>query len=164
MFYWTQEIDNISFDIIKFKDWTSIELNVDEQSYLLTEEISDEWSLDKKVELKMIEEVFNVIRNSNIITSFNEQEWIRDQNNVNIIAEIIKVMIKFNFKVSKIQYVFAYLKGFIWQIESLTNNNIKTIEDDIVVKALGIENLWKTNNERLYNITLKNYANFINNK
>lgn len=82
-------------------------------TYLVTETETDDSTLAEMYEFKMIEQIFDVFKTCDILKSFDKDEKTRDQNNVDIVASVIMRMTEYNFRISKLQYIFSYLKGFI---------------------------------------------------
>lgn len=136
-------------------------MEVERQFFHLSPKSLTENEYDLNEEKFMLKEIFGLFNQNNVLRSFDETESVRDTNNVSLVAEIVKISQKYNFKVSKIQSVFTDIKSFFSSIENLTRNNINEIENEILVKALGVEEKGTSNPERLRNITFADYEKIL---
>lgn len=136
-------------------------MEVERQFFHLSPKVVSENEYDLNEEKFMLQQIFGLFDENKVLRSFDENESVRDANNVALVAEIIKVCQKYNFKVNKIQSVFTDIKSFFSSIENLTRNNINELENEILVKALKIEEKGKTNSECLRNITFSDYEKIL---
>lgn len=116
---------------------------------------------DLNEEKFMLKQVFALFNANNMLLSFDDNEKIRDANGVALVAEIIKTFQKYDAKVALMTNVFADIVNFFKSIENLTRNNINELENDILVKTLGIEEKGSSNSERLRNVTFSDYEKLL---
>lgn len=143
---------------VNFEDGTTRTCTDEELSFLLSEEPSDPGKLAYVMERKMVEVIFGCLSKADMQMAFGEDEQARDQSNVDMTAEVIKVCTTYNFPVSRIKQVFGYVKQYVGMIENIVNNNIAGIEDGLFVQFLEVQNLGATDRECLDNATFNDYA------
>ncbi len=153
MFILDKEISSIEDTLVTFADGTTEIHSLEELSYIVTPEAIDSYRLSYLTDIAFLKVIHEVYKDADMAKMFSEDEKVRDDHNVNLVAEIIKKSTVYNFPVSKLQSTFGYEKQGIGLIENLTMNNIRTIEDDLLVKALKIG--------KLGDATFSDYAKFI---
>lgn len=161
MFIKDQEIEKIEGETILFKDGTTITMEKERQFFHLMDRASTQNEYDLNEEKFMLKQIFALFNANNVLLSFDENEKIRDANGVNLVTEIIKVFQKYDTNISLLQNVFTDITNFFKSVQTLTNNNINEIENEILVKALGISEKGTSNAERLRNVTFSDYEKLL---
>lgn len=162
MYLKNKEIESIQDETIVFQDGTQTVLSKGKQFYLITEnELSDnEYEL---LEQKfMLGEIFNVFRNRNILLSFDNQKEVKDQADVDTAAEILTIMKKHEYQTLKLDHVFHNLTAYLTSINNLVQNNITAIQNEIVVKKLGLMDRGASDAERLRSLTVNDLERLLN--
>lgn len=144
---------------VKSIEWCKVvlesgELNIPEtaQKYLITDKECTPEEYYTNIDKKIISEFFEVIKNIDINKLLlDEKQFAKelDQEFVNIAGEIIKCATEFDFPIERLWVGFRFIKWVLDKINTLTINNLTSIEDQILIKALKLENEWTTDDMRM---------------
>jgi hypothetical protein len=136
MFLKDKEIESVLDESISFKDGTQTVISKEKQFYLITEKSTSDSEYEVLEGKFMLKEIFNAIAARNILLSFDDQEEVKDQANVDTTAEVIKIMQKHDYPLYKLDAIFHGINSYLTSINNLTQNNITAIQNEVVVKHL----------------------------
>lgn len=160
MYLWTLEVEKVEWDKVFLKNGQVREYNQDAREMFLSDEPKEESKLDLEIEKKLVVGIFEIFKTQDISKSFKDptvDDMTVDKNQVAITAEIVRFLEKYDFPLRKLDNAFADIKAFFSSIENLVRNNISSIDNEVVVKVMGLEQEGQTDWERIASIRLSHY-------
>lgn len=124
---------------------------------MLTEE-PDEKS-DERSEKELAKKVLDIINARDIRLSLDKETL--EQNQTDVVADVVKMGEAEGYTLDELSKAFHDIMAIVRSAHQILSNNVTRLQEDVYVKALGLEKSGTTNGERIRGITLNHLANFL---
>lgn len=157
MYLGTQKIEKIENDTVTLEGGLEIKMNEKARARMLTEE-PDEKS-DERSEKELAKKVLEIINSRDIRLSLDKETL--EQNQTDVVADVVKMGEAEGYTLDELSKAFHDIMAVVRSAHQILSNNVSRLQEDVYVKALGLEKSGTTNGERLRGITLNHLANYL---
>lgn len=134
-------------------------MNEKARARMLTEE-PDEKS-DERSEKELAKKVLDIINSRDIRLSLDKETL--EQNQTDVVADVVKMGEAEGYTLDELSKAFHDIMAIVRSAHQILSNNVSRLQEDVYVKALGLEKSGMTNGERIRGITLNHLATFLTN-
>ena len=159
MYLGTQKVQKIENDTVFLEDGTELTMIEAARNRVLTEE-SDDKMLERE-EKDLAKKLLEIISARDIRLSLDKDTL--EKNQTDIVADIVRHGEKEGYEIQTTIKALGDIVSIIRSVQNIFTNNIDSLNDDVYVKALGIEKSGTTNGQRLRGVTFNHLANYLKN-
>lgn len=159
MFLGTSKVQKIENDTVFLEDGRELQMIENAQRRLITEEPNEK--SDVETEKDLAKKLIEIIAARDIRLSLEKDTL--EKNQTDIVADVIRYGEMQGHTLDELSKAFHDVMAVIRSVHQILSNNVSSLQEDVYVKALGLQKSGNTNGERIRGITLNHLATYLKN-
>lgn len=159
MFLGTSKVQKIENDTVFLEDGRELKMVENAQRRLLTE--TPDEKVDERTEKDLAKKLIEIIAARDIRLSLEKDTL--EKNQTDIVADVVRYGEMHGYTLDELSKAFHDVMAVIRSVHQILSNNVSSLQEDVYVKALGLQKSGNTNGERIRGITLNHLANYLKN-